>query len=77
MPAREVLEHVMESMQDARVPVRLSLHPGPGETPFSKLLFETARSFGDAAGGAVRIVDGEPDAAPIVTISAIRSSNPL
>ncbi|MBW2263259.1 MAG: thioredoxin family protein [Deltaproteobacteria bacterium] len=70
MPAREDLERVMEGMQDARVRVTLTLHPGPGETPFSKHLIETARSYGQAAGGTMEIVQGEPSDEPLVTICA-------
>ncbi len=70
MPAREDLEHVMEAMEKARARVTLSLHPGPGETSFSRALLGAARSYGEAGGEAIEIVEGAPSGAPLATLTA-------
>jgi hypothetical protein len=70
MPSREDLERLMEATQGASVRVTLALHPGPEETTFSAALLRAARSYADAAGGAIVVVQGEPREEPAVTVTA-------
>jgi len=70
MPSRKDLERLMEATQGARERVTLTLHPGPGETTFSAALMTAARSYADAAGGTIEVVEGEPGQEPSVTITA-------
>ena len=70
MPEREELEHVMKAMQEATERVTLALVPGREDTTFSAALFRAARSYADAAGGAIDVVDGEPSDEPEVVLTA-------